>query len=65
MSEEYDIDDIDDDDFKPVDVDMNLVKNMLTSYDSQQGAPGPISNMMGSMGVKMPKDGTREDEDLF
>ena len=59
--DDYDIDDLDDDDFKPVDVDLNLVKNMLQSYDSQQGEAGPTSNILGSMGVKLPRDTSEED----
>lgn len=45
-----------DEDFTPVDVDMNLVKNLLDSFSSQQGLPGPTSNLLGLMGVKLPKD---------
>ena len=51
-----DIDDLDDD-FEPVNVDLNLVQNMLESYKSQDGMSGPASNIMGSMGVKIPQDG--------
>lgn len=45
-----------DEDFTPVDVDLNLVKNLLESFSSQQGLPGPTSNLLGLMGVKLPKD---------
>ncbi|KDO60548.1 hypothetical protein CISIN_1g0086091mg, partial [Citrus sinensis] len=45
-----------DEDFTPVDVDLNLVKNLLDSFSSQQGLPGPTSNLLGLMGVKLPKD---------
>ncbi|OMO56296.1 SGT1 protein [Corchorus capsularis] len=45
-----------DEDFSPVDVDVNLVKNLLDSYSSQQGLPGPASNMLGLMGLQLPKD---------
>ena len=31
---------------RPVDVDFNLVKNMLASYSSQAGLPGPASNLL-------------------
>lgn len=48
-----DIDD-EDDDFRPVNVDLNMVKNLLESYGSQQGLPGPASNLLGSMGVRLP-----------
>ena len=63
-SDEYDVDDLDDDDFRPVDVDMNLVKNMLQSYGSQQGEAGPASNILGTMGVKLPHE-TSNEEDAF
>lgn len=45
-----------DEDFTPVDVDLNLVKNFLDSFSSQQGLPGPTSNLLGLMGVKLPQD---------
>ena len=48
-----DIDDIDDD-FKPVNVDLNVVQNLLESYNAQQGQAGPASNILGSMGVSLP-----------
>ncbi|WVZ12543.1 hypothetical protein V8G54_017073 [Vigna mungo] len=41
-----------DDDFSPVDVDVNLVKSILDSLSSQQGLPGPASNLLGLMGVQ-------------
>ncbi|XVF59106.1 hypothetical protein PTKIN_Ptkin07bG0248200 [Pterospermum kingtungense] len=45
-----------DEGFTPVDVDVNLVKNLLDSFSSQQGLPGPTSNLLGLMGVQLPKD---------
>ena len=48
-----DIDDIDDD-FEPVNVDLNVVTNLLESYNAQQGTAGPASNILGSMGVTLP-----------
>lgn len=45
-----------DEDFTPVDVDVNLVKNLLDSFSSQEGLPGPASNLLGLMGVKLPQD---------
>ncbi|KAI4976818.1 hypothetical protein ZWY2020_050425 [Hordeum vulgare] len=38
----------------PVDVNLNLVESFLNSYSSQQGLPGPASNLLGLMGVKVP-----------
>lgn len=43
-------------DFSPVDVDVNLVKSFLDSFSSQQGLPGPASNLLGLMGVQLPHD---------
>lgn len=50
-----DIDD-EDDDFRPVNVDVNVVKNLMESYGSQQGVPGPASNILGSMGFHLPRN---------
>ncbi|XP_050367338.1 protein ecdysoneless homolog [Argentina anserina] len=43
-------------DFTPVDVDVNLVKSLLDSFSSQQGLPGPASNLLGLMGLQLPQD---------
>ncbi|XP_020587962.1 protein ecdysoneless homolog isoform X2 [Phalaenopsis equestris] len=43
-----------DEDLTPVDVDMNLVQSFLESFASQQGLPGPASNMLGLMGLNVP-----------
>ncbi|CAN1169659.1 Protein ecdysoneless homolog [Linum perenne] len=48
-----------DEDFNPVDVDFNLVKNLLDSFASQQGQPGPASNLLGLMGVHLPDDSNK------
>ncbi|OBS76089.1 hypothetical protein A6R68_17452 [Neotoma lepida] len=37
-----------------VDVDLNLVSNILESYSSQAGLAGPASNLLHSMGVRLP-----------
>lgn len=50
-----DIEDLEED-FRPVDVDINLVKNLLDSYSAQDGMAGPASNILGSMGVNVPAD---------
>lgn len=39
--------------FKPVDIEMNTLKNMLESYQSQLGGPGPTSNLLNSMGFNI------------
>lgn len=42
--------------------DVNLARNLLESFRSQGGAAGPGGNMMGLMGLKMPRD-ERESND--
>ncbi|XP_055623997.1 protein ecdysoneless [Toxorhynchites rutilus septentrionalis] len=50
--EQADVDDFDDiETFKPVDIDVNTLKNMMESYQAQIGGPGPSANLLGSMGV--------------
>ena len=49
-------DDQDTDSLRPVDLDLNLVKNLLSSYSSQDGLAGPVSNLLGSMGLSLPDD---------
>ena len=43
-------------DTRPVDLDLNLVKNLLASYSAQQGFSGPVSNLLGSLGLTLPED---------
>ncbi|KAL2920067.1 hypothetical protein HK105_200133 [Polyrhizophydium stewartii] len=43
-----------DDDFQPVDLDANLVKNALESFEAQQGLAGPVSNIILSLGLRLP-----------
>lgn len=49
--DEGEFDDIEE--FKPVDIEMNTLKNMLESYQSQLGGPGPTSNLLNSMGINI------------
>ncbi|KAF8377392.1 hypothetical protein HHK36_030769 [Tetracentron sinense] len=49
-----------DDEFTPVDVDVNLVKSLLDSFSSQQGLPGPASNLLGLMGLQLPQDASKD-----
>eukprot|EP00877_Chromochloris_zofingiensis_P008855 jgi/Chrzof1/4222/Cz14g03190.t1 len=39
---------------QPVNVDMNLVKNLIESYTSQGSLPGPASNIAGLLGLQLP-----------
>ncbi|XP_053674786.1 protein ecdysoneless [Anopheles nili] len=49
-------DDFDDiETFKPVNIDVNTLRNMMESYQSQMGGPGPAANLLGSMGVQISK----------
>ncbi|KDP29770.1 hypothetical protein JCGZ_18705 [Jatropha curcas] len=48
-----------DEEFTPVDVDVNLVKSLLDSFSSQQGHAGPASNLLGLMGLQLPQDANK------
>ncbi|KAL1128944.1 hypothetical protein AAG570_013478 [Ranatra chinensis] len=39
--------------FEPVDIDMNALRNIMESYQSQMGGAGPASNLLGPMGVRL------------
>ncbi|KAJ8121512.1 hypothetical protein ONZ43_g2054 [Nemania bipapillata] len=43
-----------------VNIDYNLAKNLLESFKSQAGLAGPAGNLLGMMGVTLPRD---EDEE--
>uniref|UniRef100_A0A670YMI6 Ecdysoneless cell cycle regulator n=1 Tax=Pseudonaja textilis TaxID=8673 RepID=A0A670YMI6_PSETE len=43
-----------DPDTTSVDIDLNLVTNLLESYNAQDGLAGPVSNILQSMGVYLP-----------
>ncbi|KAG0229615.1 hypothetical protein BGW42_001449 [Actinomortierella wolfii] len=45
-----------------VNIDLNLAKNLLESFRSQGGLPGPGSNLLGRLGVVLPRD---EDSDEY
>ena len=47
---------VDKDEDAGVDLDFNLVQNLLASYNAQGGLPGPISNLVGMMGLELPDD---------
>ena len=51
-------DDDDDDDEGENDVDINLARNLLESFKSQAGMAGPGGNLMGMMGLGLPRDET-------
>ncbi|KAJ1325604.1 SGT1-like protein [Microdochium nivale] len=39
-----------------VDIDYNLAKNLLESFKSQAGLAGPAGNILGMMGMQLPRD---------
>jgi len=52
----------------PVELDMDVVSNLLHSYEAQDGLAGPVSNMLRSMGVHLPdnldaQEGDEQNED--
>ena len=55
------IDEDDDDVDEVVDIDMNLAKNLLESFKSQGGLPGPGGNLLSRLGIVLPRD--EEDAD--
>lgn len=38
------------------DIDLNLAQNLLESFKSQAGLPGPTGNLLGLMGFRLPRD---------
>ena len=44
-----------DKDSEPVQLNMNLVKNLLDSFSAQEGLAGPASNIMQSLGLALPR----------
>ncbi|QDS71281.1 hypothetical protein FKW77_001087 [Venturia effusa] len=51
-----DADEESEDDQGELDIDYNLAKNMLEAFKGQSGMAGPSGNLMGLMGVRMPRD---------
>ncbi|CAG8439028.1 13218_t:CDS:10 [Acaulospora colombiana] len=61
--EENDGNDSDEELNKPVNIDLNLAKNVLESFKSQEGLPGPAGNILGRIGVGViPVDSDDEDD---
>ncbi|KAJ8130057.1 hypothetical protein O1611_g3571 [Lasiodiplodia mahajangana] len=46
-----------------VDIDYNLAKNLLESFKSQAGLAGPAGNLLGTMGMTLPRDEDEEQEE--
>ncbi|KAM0427175.1 hypothetical protein ACHAPT_007602 [Fusarium lateritium] len=45
-----------------VDIDYNLAKNLLESFKSQAGMAGPTGNLLGMMGIQLPRDEDDEND---
>ncbi|KAG0335224.1 hypothetical protein BG000_007691 [Podila horticola] len=45
-----------------VDMDLNLAKNLLESFKSQGGLPGPGGNLLSRLGIVLPRDEESEEE---
>lgn len=51
---DQDDDDFDDiESFRPVDIDVNALKNLSESYQAQLGGHGPAASMLSSLGIKL------------
>jgi hypothetical protein len=48
--------DLEDESDGEIDIDFNLAKNILESFKSQAGMAGPGGNLMGMMGMQLPRD---------
>jgi hypothetical protein len=46
-----------------VDIDYNLAKNLLESFKSQAGMAGPAGNLLGLMGMTLPRDEEDSEDD--
>ncbi|KAI9834216.1 MAG: hypothetical protein M1819_003054 [Sarea resinae] len=55
-NENLDDDDEGSDSDGAVDIDFNLAKNLLESFKGQAGLAGPGGNLMGMLGLQMPRD---------
>lgn len=55
---EDDFDDIED--FEPININVNTLRNMMDSYKSQMGGAGPVSNLFNAMGAGMSAAPTEE-----
>lgn len=51
--------------FKPVDIDVNTLKNIAQSYQNQFGGPGPASSLLGSMGIRVRADDVADDATMY
>ena len=47
----------------PLDLNANLIGSIMSSFSAQQGLPGPVSNILGEMGVNVAEAASIEDTD--
>lgn len=57
------VDDEEEAEGEDIDLDYNLAKNLLESFKSQAGMAGPAGNLLGLMGMTLPRDEEDVDED--
>ncbi|KAL2889076.1 Protein ecdysoneless -like protein [Ceratocystis lukuohia] len=50
-------------DDEELDIDFNLARNLLESFKSQGGMSGPTGNLLGLMGLQLPRDEGSQDEE--
>ncbi|XP_016934903.2 protein ecdysoneless [Drosophila suzukii] len=62
QADEDDFDDIED--FEPININVNTLRNMMDSYQSQVGGAGPVSNLFSAMGVGMSAGEDQEPKDI-
>ncbi|XP_017064631.1 protein ecdysoneless [Drosophila eugracilis] len=62
QADEDDFDDIED--FEPININVNTLRNMMDSYQSQVGGAGPVSNLFSAMGVGMSAGEDLEPKDI-
>ena len=61
QGEDQEADIVEEEEESDLNYDINLVRNFLESFQSQDGLAGPVSNILQSMGMSLPpnKDGTQ------
>jgi hypothetical protein len=47
-----------------VDIDYNLAKNLLESFKTQAGLAGPAGNILGMMGMRLPRDDEDSEDEV-
>ncbi|KAF8944685.1 hypothetical protein BGZ47_003910 [Haplosporangium gracile] len=62
LDELDDDDEVEEMDQEIVDLDLNLAKNLLESFKSQGGLPGPGGNLLSRLGIILPRDDEDEDD---